>query len=255
MMNHQWTAALVGAAVLGIPAVASQQGDPMRSLKAALDSTHSALAELVGLEPRLAAKDPEAIVRLLDLTEPAQQSPEEVDRAVVRLRSDMLRLQNALDQGPSQNGSALPSQPTPGLSALDLGNLDTPSDPVGVQSSTPKVTSDVRSLEGPGYSADKMHEAKLLVRAGKNHKAIQILRKQAVTAESRYWLARALQATGESTESRDLLRALSAEGDQAHRYARWAAQDLRMIELREKLKQQGTPADQKSSAPTTKTKN
>ena len=55
MMNHQWTAALVGAAVLGIPAIASQQGDPLRSLKAALDSTHSALNELVGLEPRLAA--------------------------------------------------------------------------------------------------------------------------------------------------------------------------------------------------------
>ncbi len=255
MMNHQWTAALIGAAVLGIPAVASQQADPMRSLKAALDSTHTALAELVGLEPRLAAQDPEAIVRLLDLTEPAQQSPEEVDHAIVRLRADMLRLQNALDQGPSQNGSVLPNQPTPGLSPFDLGKLSTSSDPVGTQNSTPRVTSDVRSLEGPGYSADQMHEAKLLVRAGENHKAILILRKQAVTAESRYWLARALQATGESTESRDLLRALSAEGEQAHRYARWAAQDLRMIELREKLKQQGTPADKESPAPATKEQN
>ncbi len=255
MMNHQWTAALIGAAVLGIPAVASQQGDPMASLKAALDSTHNALAELVGLEPRLAAKDPEAIMRLLDLTEAPQQNPEEIDRAVVRLRADMLRLQNALDQGPSENGSALPPHPTSGLSALDLGNLETPLNPVSNRNSTPKVTSDVRSLEGPGYSADKMHEAKLLVRSGENHKAILILRKQAVTPESRYWLARALQATGESTESRDLLRALSAEGDQAHRYARWAAQDLRMIELREKLSQQGTTTNKETPTPATKDKN
>ncbi len=255
MMNHQWTAALIGAAVLGIPAVASQQGDPMASLKSALNSTHNALAELVGLEPRLAAKDPEAIARLLDLTEAPQQDPEEIDRTVVRLRADMLRLQNALDQGPSENGSTLPLHPTSGLSALDLSNLETPTNPVSSQNSTPKATSDVRSLEGPGYSADKMHEAKLLVRSGENHKAILILRKQAVTPESRYWLARALQATGESTESRDLLRALSAEGDQAHRYARWAAQDLRMIELREKLNQQGSTADKKSSTPATKDKN
>ncbi len=252
MMNHQWTTALVGAAVLGIPAVASQQGDPMRRLKSALDSTHNALSELVGLEPRLAAKDPEAVMRLLDLTEAPQQSPEEVDRAVLRLRADMNRLQNALDQGPSQNGAALPNQPTSGLSPLDLGNLESPSEPTSIKSHIPTAATNVRSLEAPGYSADRMHEAKLLVRAGENHKAISILRKQAVSAESRYWLARALQATGESTESRDLLRALSSEGDQAHRYARWAAQDLRMIELREKLKQQGTPADKK---PATKGEN
>jgi hypothetical protein len=69
-----------------------------------------------------------------------------------------------------------------------------------------------------------------------------------VTPESRYWLARALQGTGESTESRDLLRALSAEGEESHRYARWAAQDLRMIELREKLNQQTTTETQTNGA-------
>ncbi|MDF1839692.1 MAG: hypothetical protein P1V35_17635 [Planctomycetota bacterium] len=257
MMNHQWTAALIGAAVLGIPAVASQQGDPMRSLKAALDSTHSALSELVGLEPRLAAKDPEAITRLLDLTEPAQQSPEEVDRSVVRLRADMQRLQNALDQGPSENGSAMPSQPTPGLQPFEIGQLAGPTNPVQPQTQTPQVQpkTDVRSMEAPGYSANQMLEAKLLVRTNKHGEAILILRKLTATPESRYWLARALQGVGDNTESRDLLRALSAEGAEAHRYARWAAQDLRMIELREKLSQQTAGENKANNAPATKDQN
>lgn len=246
MMNNQWTVALVGAAVLGIPAVASQQGDPLSSLKAALDSTHSALSELVGLESRLAAQDPDAVVRLLDLTESAQQSPEEIDRNVVRLRADMQRLQSALDRGPSETGAMLPPQPTPGLKPFEIGQLQTPNNNIQSKplSTTPRTH--VRTLEGPGYSADQMHEAKLLVRAKQFGKAISLLRKQASTAESRYWLARALQGVGENTESRDLLRTLSAEGEQTHRYARWAAQDLRMIELREKLSQQthsdSTPA-------------
>ncbi|MFT5197414.1 MAG: hypothetical protein ACI87O_000053 [Planctomycetota bacterium] len=249
MMNHQWTAALVGAAVLGIPAVASQQGDPLRSLKAALDSTHSALAEIVGLEPRLAAQDPEAIVRLLDLTESAQQTPEEIDHSVVRLRADMQRLQSALDQGPSENGSALPVQPTSGLQSFGIGQLVNQTTPQGTQVKPLSPTVDVRSLEGPGYSADQMHEAKLLVRSGEYEKGIAVLRKQATSPESRYWLARALQGVDENTESRDILRALSAEGVQAHRYARWAAQDLRMIELREKLGQQGAPANNENGTP------
>lgn len=257
MMNHQWTAALVGAAVLGIPAVASQQDDPMRSLKAALDSTHSALAELVGLEPRLAAKDPEAITRLLDLTEPAQQSPEEVDRSVVRLRADMQRLQNALDQGPSETGSAVPTQPTPGLAPFEMNQLTAPINNTQPKNpgSTAAPKTDVRSMEGPGYSANQMLEAKLLVRTGKHGEAILILRKLEATAESRYWLARALQGVGENTESRDLLRALSAEGAKAHRYARWAAQDLRMIELREKLGQQANSETNKDATPAAKDQN
>lgn len=248
MMNHQWTAALIGAAVLGIPAIASQQGDPLRSLKAALDSTQSALSELVGLEPRLAAQDPEAVVRLLDLTETPQQTPEEIDRTVVRLRADMQRLQSALDQGPSENGSANPTTPTTGLQPFQLDAFNPGQSNTQAPTQNTKASTEVRALESPGYSADQMHEAKLLVRAGQNEAAIKLLRTQAVTPESRYWLARALQGTGESTESRDLLRALSAEGEETHRYARWAAQDLRMIELREKLNQQTTTETQTNGA-------
>ncbi|MCA9000322.1 MAG: hypothetical protein KDB61_00265 [Planctomycetes bacterium] len=247
MMNHQWTAALVGAAVLGIPAIASQQGDPLRSLKAALDSTHSALNELVGLEPRLAAHDPEAVVRLLDLTEPAQQSPDEIDRTVVRLRADMQRLQSALDQGPSENGSLLPSTPTQGLNPLEMDRITGTNSSQRTTQPTETKTTEVRNLEGPDYSADRMHEAKLLVRSNQFAKAIALLRQQTETPESRYWLARALQGTGESTESRDILRALAAEGEETHRYARWAAQDLRMIELREKLGQQAPAKDTPST--------
>ena len=238
MMKQQWTVALFGAALFGIPAVASQQGNAIASLQAALDSTQAALQELVGLEPHIAQGEPEAMQRLLELTEAPTGDDQVVDEQIIRLRKDIGRLQGALDQGPSSHGSQLPPDPSKGLRPGAL---------VAMQSSqdTPGKVVQVKSFEQPGYSADEMQEAKLHVRAGQYEPAVELLRKQPETPETRYWLSRALQGIGETVEARELLRALSSEGESAHRYARWATQDLRMIELREKLKQQAKGGSKK----------
>ena len=237
MMKHQWTVALAGAALFGIPAIASQEGNALASLQSAIDSTQAALQELVSLEPRLSQKDPEAVQRLMDLTEPAGDDPQQVDQSIVRLRADIQRLQSALDQGPSANGSAVPAKPTTGLRPGELSNQSV----VVTKPSTAGIPAGSTSFEQPGYSADEVRQAKLHVRANQYDLAIPLLRKQDATPESRYWLARALQGTGQTTEAKDLLQKLAAEGETQHRYARWAAGDLRMIALREKLSQQATP--------------
>ncbi|HRV81000.1 MAG TPA: tetratricopeptide repeat protein [Planctomycetota bacterium] len=252
-MKHQWTVGLVGAALLGIPAIASQQGNALASLQTALESTKAALEELVGLEPRIVDKDPSALQRLMDLTEEPKQEPQQVDETIVRLRTDIQRLQNALDLGPSANGSQVPAQPSTGLDLASLVANPSTANPNGTGSGG-KV-SGTQSFEDEGYSANEMAEARLQVRAGKYSEAIEILRKQPTTPESRYWLARALQGLGDTVESRELLRGLAADGEQAHRYARWATQDLRMIELREKLDQQAKPQTAKTQSAKTQSAN
>ena len=245
MMKHQWTVALAGAALFGIPAIASQEGNALASLQSAIDSTQAALQELVSLEPRLSQQDPEAIQRLMDLTEPTAEDPQVVDQSIVRLRADIQRLQHALDQGPSANGSAMPAKPTTGLRPGELSNQNV----VTSKPSPSNVVPGSRALEQPGYSADEVRQAKLHVRTNQYEQAIPLLRKQDATPETRYWLARALQGTGEMTEAKDLLQKLAAEGETQHRYARWAAGDLRMIELREKLSQQAKPKGDASKSP------
>lgn len=246
MMKQQWTIALCGAALFGIPAIASQEGSALKSLQSAIDSTQAALQELVSLEPRLAQQDPDALQRLMDLTEPGVEDTQQVDQTIVRLRSDIQRLQGALDQGPSANGSAVPAKPTTGLRPGQLTNRSVVATDHAPTTARP---ADTRSFEQPGYSADEVRQAKLHVRADQFPQAIVLLRKQDPTPETRYWLARALQGTGEQVEAKDILQKLAAEGEQAHRYARWAAGDLRMIELREKLAQQAkTPAGTKKSS-------
>ncbi|MEZ5973447.1 MAG: tetratricopeptide repeat protein [Planctomycetota bacterium] len=241
MMKHQWTVGLVGAAVFGIPAIASQESGAFNSLESALAATQAALQELVGLEPKVAEGDREAMARLIQLTETPEEEPAEIDGHIVRLRGEIGRLQGALDQGPSANGSQLPVAPTQGLKPGSLGEA-VPTKTNTASNNKPTRAGNGTALEQPGYSADEMHQGKLLVRTGRYDEAATLLRKQQTSPEARYWLARALSGTGEHVEARTLLQDLAAEGEETHRYARWAAQDLRMIELREKLQQQAAPA-------------
>lgn len=237
MMRFQSTSTLVLAGIVGIPAIASQKDGSLESLEAALQSTQAAIVEVMGLQKKLATKDPEALNRLEELTErPVGTTSETVDHIIVLQQEidNLRRTESARIAGTSplpQVRSASPAkvhQDTPvGIPSVPAHS---PPESHGLQRPEQSV-----AIEQEGYSLDDIRRGKLLVRAGKAQEAVRILEGKKGSTEGSYWLARALQDIGD-TDGAVAIYTTIAEDDAAGVFQGWAKQEIAMVDLRRRLK-------------------
>ncbi len=237
MMRFQSTSTLVLAGIVGIPAVASQQDGSLESLESALKSTQAAIVEVMGLQEKLATKDPEALARLEQLTEhPVGSTSETVNHIIVLQREiDNLRRsesQQIAGTSPlSQVRSASPAK-TSHATPIGIPSVPTHSPPEihGLKRPVQSV-----AIEQEGYSLDDIRQGKLLVRAGKAEQAVRLLEGKKGNSEGSYWLARALQDLGDIDGAVALYTTI-AEDDEAGVFQAWAKQEIAMVDLRKRLK-------------------
>lgn len=221
MLKHHTLICTGLAATFAVPVLTGQEGD----LSARLAGTVATLEELLQLEPAVASGEVQAIERVLELTgEPLPQTPERTQR-LDRARADVARLAAQLDALEAQDLQRLTADPsrndlTPEQRTRAAAGAGTPAAPT--------------RFEGAGYSADAVREARLLIRAERFEEALTALAGISESDEATYLRARAHQGLGRGVEALELFRALAAQESQAD-VVRWARQEVRMIELRQKL--------------------
>lgn len=221
MLKHHTLICTGLAATFAVPVLTGQEGD----LAARLAGTVSALEELLQLQPAVASGEAQAIERVLQLTsEPLPQTPQREQR-LAQARGDVARLAAQLDALEAADLERIAADP----SRTDLS----PAQRTRAAAGGSVPTSPTR-FEGAGFTADAVREARLLIRAKRFEEALTTLSALTDSDEATYLRARAHQGLGRTAEALELFRALAAQESEAD-VVRWSRQEVRMIELRQRL--------------------
>lgn len=223
MLKHHTLISAGLGLTFAVPVILGQEGD----LKTRLAATVEALEELAGLRPAIASGDTLAIERLLEIGTKEVPLSQERDARLEGARLDVTRLAAQLEALEVADLAALTGDP----SRTDLPPSTRVQAAVGTG-----AASLAQRFEDPGFSADPLREGRLLVRAARYEDALQALRRCADSEEKTWLVARAHLGLGQEGEALPLLRGL-AESESASEPARWARQEVRMIELRQRLQQ------------------
>lgn len=268
MMKNHHTLCLGLAALLVVPAVGGR-GQEDLDLVGRLSRTIQAIGELAGIQRKLSTGDRTGVDNILAATEKAKLEPQQRDEYLARLRDDVSSLRMTYDKAvaadPSRAAQGLPS-PTggtrPGAFPIATTGLDLearraltgilgPLDRAGVSNTrrptgnTPKRAAEKRNLElDPGFTADAVHQGRLLVRAGRYSEAAELLRPLTKDVGGRYWLGRAKAQLGFLSEAIELLTSVSNDPE-AGSYASRATLDLRFLTVRRDLENRRVPKDSK----------
>jgi hypothetical protein len=223
-----------------------------QSSEAALQRTRAALEQLEGLQRRHALNPQETAESILRWTEPAGvQDPERLSL----LREQVQELQNELD---ARNASAIQAtevEPeedriaTVGMDDALRAQLARPAEQLR-PAQTPSTSSRHQtgsanpSGELPGYSADRVLEARALYRAGRVEEGLALLKSLAGDPAAAYWKARCLERLERFEEALEAYRAVLAltdvgyEADRARadiQFLEWKLGFLRQIEAARRL--------------------
>ena len=247
MMRFHSTSTFVLASLIGIPAIALRGQDGLGSLAGALEATEQAIADLAGIKKGLEAHDDVALERLIEATEaPVSDSAERAKRI-----EELQREVDALSQRVATRGTGS-GAPSTGLTPAQLaaiGMLGPASGAESPQTETdsgepePAVVRPVAvALEAPGFSADELARARLYVRVGRAHEALEVLAGLEDTPAVRYWRARATSETGQKERAIEMFNELAGDED-GGKHSTWARHDARVLSFELELARRSARKD------------
>lgn len=250
MMRFHQTGTAALAALFVLPAAAQLGLGQTLDLEGRLAATVNAIEGLLGVEQRAAAGDADALRDVLAATEaPILDGPGR-DRLLGELRREVGALHEVLD-GMSLSEVAVGTahagltdaerealrgmregEPQPAGPARDDPTRNDPDESPGSAARTDFE-------KNPAYTADAVRQARLLVRAGRELEAIELLapfaeRADAEHAEARYWLARAHDRSGQVDAALALYEALAAD-EAAGKYRERAELDRGFLLVKRRL--------------------
>ena len=228
----------------------------------ALRDTVSALRELTRVQEALNAGEPQAIDRVLTITEAAAPDARTRDEFLVTLRQEVSRLQLMADElgvpPPVAMHGAPGLQPLSGSAsqAADEGRVATGMSDELLRSISrselplSRVSDNARrnagnalSFEPEGYSADVVQQARLFYRGGRYAEALTVLEAQETSAEVEYWIARCLERMERTREALERYRRLADDPDGGPIALR-AARDHDFLSWKQKFEQTHSQPDQ-----------
>lgn len=221
MLKHHTLICSGLAAAFAAPALVGQEGD----LTTRLASTLKSLEELELLQPSVASGETHAIARLLSIGGESLPATPERDERLVAARADVAELAAQLDELTAAEMTQLTSDPS-------REDLDGSRRVRAAAGSTAKT--DRQRFEDPGYSADAIREARLLVRAERFADANTVLGALEASEEVTYLKARCAAGLGDDAAAMVLFREL-AQSESGSEFVRWAKQEVRMGELRQRI--------------------
>ena len=221
MMKFSYVTNLAIATVLVVPAVTLQTGSA-GSLEESLSRTLVALENLAGIEQRIEAREPGAVMDVTRWTETAMETGEDPganDRLLDSLRAEVSQLQTQVDlarkrtTGDTGSTGALPGwtgEAAPTTYGLDedmrrrlagggrlAGARGGDVKPGGAGAAPVAAV----AFEEEGYAADAMMLARAYYRTRRYEEALEALEARRTEPEGRYWMARSLEKLGRSQDA------------------------------------------------------
>jgi len=205
--------------LLGLPALALGD-DEREQLRQRLSRTVASLAQLAGIQERLAARDPAAVAEILAASAPGPTDAAQAEFDLMALRTSVGSLLEQLDarglaqvvaeHAPAfgarvdgalaQSNAAEPSLPTPRAA---------PGETAAELLADPKV-----QFEADGFVADHARLGRACWRGGRYQEGVSALEPLAGNVQADYWRARCLERLGRSAEALKLYQqVIEAAGD------------------------------------------